>query len=70
MTKVKICGLTRSEDIECANRVKPDFVGFVFYTKSKRLVSLEQAAALKAQLAEAQEAYREAHKPDRPEDNE
>ena len=26
--------------------------------------------ALKAQLAEAQEAYREAHKPDRPEDNE
>ena len=52
MTKVKICGLTRSEDIECANRVKPDFVGFVFYPKSKRLVSLEQAAALKAQYEE------------------
>ena len=51
MTKVKICGLTRSEDIECANRVKPDFIGMVFYAKSKRAVTLEQAAQLKAQLA-------------------
>ena len=51
MTKVKICGLTRSEDIECANKVKPDFIGMVFYAKSKRAVTLEQAAQLKAQLA-------------------
>ena len=51
MTKVKICGLTRSEDIECANRVKPDFIGMVFYAKSKRAVTAQQAAQLKAQLA-------------------
>ena len=51
MTKVKICGLTRSEDIECANRVKPDFIGMVFYAKSKRTVTAQQAAQLKAQLA-------------------
>ncbi|MGM9582470.1 MAG: phosphoribosylanthranilate isomerase [Phascolarctobacterium sp.] len=50
MTKVKICGLTRSEDIECANRVRPDFIGMVFYSKSKRAVNMEQAASLKAQL--------------------
>ena len=50
MTKVKICGLTRSEDIECANRVKPDFIGMVFYAKSKRTVTAQQAAQLKAQL--------------------
>ena len=51
MTKVKICGLTRSEDIQCANRVKPDFIGMVFYPKSKRAVTAKQAAQLKAQLA-------------------
>ena len=50
MTKVKICGLTRSEDIECANRVKPDFIGMVFYAKSERAVTAQQAAQLKAQL--------------------
>ena len=50
MTKVKICGLTRSEDIECANRVQPDFIGLVFYAKSKRAVTAEQAAQLKAKL--------------------
>ena len=50
MTKVKICGLTRSEDIECANRVQPDFIGLVFYAKSKRAVTAEQAATLKAKL--------------------
>ncbi|MGM9529355.1 MAG: phosphoribosylanthranilate isomerase [Phascolarctobacterium sp.] len=50
MTKAKICGLTRTEDIECANRVKPDFIGMVFYAKSKRAVTAEQAATLKAKL--------------------
>ena len=50
MTKVKICGLTRSEDIECANRVQPDFIGMVFYAKSKRAVTARQAAQLKAKL--------------------
>ena len=30
MTAIKLCGLTRKEDIEAANRLMPDFVGFVF----------------------------------------
>lgn len=50
MTKVKICGLTRIEDIQCANRMKPDYIGMVFYAKSKRAVTMEQAASLKAAL--------------------
>ena len=50
MTKVKICGLTRIEDIQCANRIKPDYIGMVFYAKSKRAVTMEQAASLKAAL--------------------
>lgn len=50
MTKIKLCGLSRSCDIECANELKPDFVGFVFAKKSKRYVSPELAAELRAQL--------------------
>lgn len=46
MTKVKICGLRRMEDVEAVNRCLPDYVGFVF-AKSKRQIDLETAAALK-----------------------
>lgn len=46
MTKVKICGLTRPEDIACVNECRPDYVGFVFYHKSSRLVSEETAKNL------------------------
>lgn len=48
--KVKICGLRRREDIEYVNLYKPDFVGFVFYEKSKRAVSAAQAQELKQLL--------------------
>ncbi len=51
MMKVKICGLSRAEDIEIVNRLQPDYIGFVFYNKSKRAVTLEQAAALKNKLS-------------------
>ncbi|MDO4616279.1 MAG: phosphoribosylanthranilate isomerase [Lachnospiraceae bacterium] len=50
MTKIKLCGLTRPEDIEKANELKPDYIGFVFYDKSSRNVSRQQAAELKALL--------------------
>lgn len=50
MTKVKICGLSRPEDIFEANRLQPDYIGFVFYPKSKRAVTLPQAALLKGML--------------------
>lgn len=49
--KVKICGLRRLEDIAYVNELKPDFIGFVF-AKSKRQVTAQQAAMLKAQLAD------------------
>jgi len=50
MTKIKLCGLMRPEDIEAANELCPDYVGFVFASKSKRYVSAEEAKNLKAQL--------------------
>ena len=51
MTKIKLCGLTRPEDIAAANALQPEYIGFVFAAKSKRAVSREIAAALKAQLS-------------------
>ena len=51
MTRIKLCGLTRPCDIEAANRLKPDYIGFVFAKKSRRYVSPEQAEALKNQLS-------------------
>lgn len=50
MTKVKICGLSRKEDIAYVNAFKPDFIGFVFYEKSKRAVTQETALELKGLL--------------------
>lgn len=51
MTKIKLCGLTRPEDITAANALEPDFVGFVFAPKSRRYVTTEQARALRNQLS-------------------
>lgn len=50
MTKIKLCGLTRPEDITAANVLEPDFVGFVFAPKSRRCVTAEQAKALRNHL--------------------
>lgn len=49
MTKVKICGLKRLEDIEAANMLKPDYVGFVF-AGTKRRIDDKQAEALRTAL--------------------
>lgn len=51
MTKVKICGLFRPEDIQYVNKLKPDYIGFMFYKKSTRYVTPEMAAELKQMLA-------------------
>ena len=51
MTKIKLCGITRSCDIEVVNTVKPEYIGFVFTSKSKRYVTPEMAAKLKRELS-------------------
>ena len=35
--RIKICGLTRLEDIDAVNELKPEYVGFVF-AKSRRQI--------------------------------
>ena len=47
MTKIKICGLTRIEDIEAVNIALPDYIGFVFVEGRKRTVSSESSLSLK-----------------------
>ena len=51
MTKIKLCGLSRPCDIEAANQLLPEYIGFVFAPKSKRYVTYERALALKQLLA-------------------
>jgi phosphoribosylanthranilate isomerase len=38
MTKVKICGLMRPEDVEAVNEARPEFAGFVFAKSRRRLM--------------------------------
>jgi len=45
-TRVKICGLTRPQDVSAAAEAGAAYVGFVFFEKSPRNVSIEQAARL------------------------
>ena len=44
--RVKICGITRLQDLHAACAAGADALGFVFYEKSPRNVSIETAAAL------------------------
>lgn len=45
-TRVKICGLTRAEDVLAAVAKGADAIGFVFYEPSPRAVTIEQAEML------------------------
>lgn len=48
--KVKMCGMRRKEDIAYANEVKPDAIGYIFFSKSKRYVTGQQARELDQNL--------------------
>ena len=50
-TRIKICGLTRLEDIQAVNEAKPDFCGFIVeFPKSRRNVTVEQLKGLREEL--------------------
>lgn len=48
--KVKMCGMRRKEDIAYANEVKPDAIGYIFFSKSKRYVTGQQAREIDQNL--------------------
>jgi len=45
-TRIKICGLTREQDVDAAVAAGADAVGFVLYPPSPRYVSIQRAAEL------------------------
>ena len=45
-TRIKICGLTREEDVDAAIAAGADAIGFVFYPASPRYVTPKRAAEL------------------------
>lgn len=45
-TRIKICGITRKQDLDCAVQAGADAIGFVFYPPSPRYLSPEEAAVL------------------------
>ena len=50
MAQIKLCGITKAEDVAVINSIKPEYIGFVFAQKSKRYVTDETARFLKNQL--------------------
>lgn len=46
-TKIKVCGLFRTQDAEAVSMAMPDYAGFVFYEKSRRYIAPEAARALR-----------------------
>lgn len=49
-TRIKICGLTREQDVDAAVAAGADAVGFVLYGKSPRYVTPQRAAELARRL--------------------
>ena len=49
MTKIKLCGLRRLEDVAMVNRARPDYAGFVV-APGKRQVTADEAEILRQQL--------------------
>ena len=51
MTKIKICGLFREEDIEAVNVYRPNYVGFIInYPKSHRNIDIKSLEFLSKKL--------------------
>lgn len=51
MSKIKVCGLSRRDDIKAVNEARPDFCGFIIEVKkSSRCISREKVKELKKEL--------------------
>ena len=48
--KIKICGITRLEDSQLCDKLGADAIGFIFYHKSKRYITPENARTISISL--------------------
>lgn len=48
--QIKICGLFRPQDVDYVNEALPDYAGFVFWPKSRRFLTKEQAESMRGRL--------------------
>ena len=48
LPKIKVCGLTREEDVKLTLSLGADYLGFILYPQSPRTVSLDRAVELAA----------------------
>ena len=46
LPKIKVCGLTREEDVKLTFSLRADYFGFILYPQSLRSVSLDHAVEL------------------------
>ena len=54
MTRIKICGLSRSCDVSFVNEARPDWCGFIIdFPRSHRSVTPAEALALRRQRPRA-----------------
>jgi phosphoribosylanthranilate isomerase len=49
-TRIKICGITRAQDMDAAVRMGADAIGFVLVPSSRRFIALEAAAIMRRSL--------------------
>lgn len=51
MSKIKICGLRRTEDVDYVNEFLPDYVGFILAPGFRRSIDKDTAKYLKSRLS-------------------
>ena len=53
MTRVKLCGMMRPEDVQAAAALHPDYIGFILSAGFRRSISRERFLAMRPLLADS-----------------